>query len=52
MAYDPETLDAYEIGFKSTLFGGLAQFNGAAYYYDYQDYQAFNIIGLGCLLIP
>jgi iron complex outermembrane receptor protein len=46
MAYDPETLDAYEIGFKSTLFDGLAQFNGAFYYYDYQDYQAFNIVGL------
>jgi iron complex outermembrane receptor protein len=45
-AYDPETLDAFEVGFKSTLFDGIAQFNGAAYYYDYQDYQAFNIIGL------
>lgn len=49
MAYDPETIDAFEIGFKSTLFDGIAQFNGAAYYYDYQDYQAFNIIGLDTL---
>jgi iron complex outermembrane receptor protein len=46
MAYDPETLDAFEIGFKSTLFDGIMQLNGAAYYYDYQDYQAFNIIGI------
>ena len=49
MSYDPEKLDAYEVGFKSTLFGGLAQFNGAAYYYDYNDYQAFNIIGIDTL---
>jgi iron complex outermembrane receptor protein len=49
MSYDPEKLDAFEIGFKSTLFDGLAQFNGAAYYYDYQDYQAFNIIGIDTL---
>ncbi len=46
MAYDPETLDAYEIGFKSTLADGLVQFNGAAYFYDYKDYQAFFIVGI------
>jgi iron complex outermembrane receptor protein len=46
MSYDPETLDAYEVGFKATLFDGLARLNGAAYYYDYQDYQAFFIFGL------
>ena len=41
MVYDPEELDAFEIGFKSTLFGGRANFNGSAYYYDYTDYQGF-----------
>jgi iron complex outermembrane receptor protein len=46
MSYDPEKLYAYEVGFKSTLFGGLARLNGAAYYYDYQDYQAFFIFGI------
>ncbi|MEQ9394000.1 TonB-dependent receptor [Haliea sp.] len=46
MSYDPEQLDAFEVGFKSTLAGGLAQLNGAAYYYDYNDYQAFFIIGI------
>ena len=46
MSYDPEQLDAFEVGFKSRLVGGLAIFNGAAYYYDYKDYQAFQIIGL------
>jgi iron complex outermembrane receptor protein len=46
MAYDPEHLDAFEVGFKSTLADGQVQFNGAAYYYDYVDYQAFFIVGL------
>ena len=39
--YDPEVLTAYEVGFKSTLFGGSTRFNGSFYYYDYDDYQAF-----------
>ncbi len=46
MSYDPEQLDAFEAGFKSRLADGLAIFNGAVYYYDYKDYQAFQIIGL------
>ncbi|MEM8563901.1 MAG: TonB-dependent receptor [Pseudomonadota bacterium] len=49
MSYDPETLYSYEVGFKSTIWDGLARFNGAAYYYDYQDYQAFFIIGIDTL---
>jgi len=51
MSYDPEQLDAYEIGFKYTFMGGLARLNGAVYYYDYSDYQAFNIIGLDTLTL-
>jgi len=46
MSFDPETLDAFEVGFKSTFADGLVRFNGAAYYYDYQDYQAFYIVGI------
>ena len=34
-----EQVDAYEIGFKSTLAEGAAQLNGAVYYYDYTDKQ-------------
>jgi iron complex outermembrane receptor protein len=49
MSYDPEKLDAFEIGFKSTLADGKVRFNGAAYYYDYNDYQAFNIVGIDTL---
>ena len=46
MSYDPEQLDAFEVGFKSRLMDGLMIFNGAFYYYDYKDYQAFQIIGI------
>ena len=38
-------LVAYEGGFKTTLFGGKARFNGSVYYYDYTDYQIFQFIG-------
>jgi iron complex outermembrane receptor protein len=44
--FDEETLDAYEVGFKMELWDGRARLNGAAYYYDYQDYQAFNLESL------
>jgi len=46
MNYDPEQLDAYEVGFKMQTADGRLTLNGAVYYYDYQDYQAFSIIGL------
>ena len=49
MSYDPERLDAFEVGFKSRLADGLVVFNGAAYYYDYKDYQAFQIVFLDTL---
>lgn len=42
--FDPETLNAYEIGMKSTLAGGTTTLNLAAFYYDYRDYQAFSQI--------
>lgn len=46
ITYDPEKLDAFEAGFKWDFAEGRARVNGAAYYYDYRDYQAFSIIGL------
>ena len=46
LSYAPEQLDAIEIGFKKTFADGRVRFNGAAYYYDYNDYQAFEIIGV------
>ena len=46
MSYDPEELDAFEIGFKSSFMNGAMRLNGAVYYYDYKDYQAFFITGI------
>jgi iron complex outermembrane receptor protein len=46
MRFDEEVLNAYELGFKWTFADGLARLNGAAYYYDYQDYQAFALDSL------
>lgn len=38
--YDPEFLDAYEIGLKTDLLDRRLRLNAAAYYYDYTDIQA------------
>ena len=37
--YDPERLDAYEVGFKTQWLDHRLQLNGAAYFYDYTDIQ-------------
>ncbi len=42
--YQPEKLDAFEVGFKATLFDGKARLNASGYYYDYDDFQAFNLV--------
>lgn len=41
--YGSETLQSYEGGFKLTLFDRALNLNGAAFYYDYQDYQVFQL---------
>lgn len=38
-AFDSEYVWAYELGLKSTLWEGRAQFNSAVFYYDYDDLQ-------------
>lgn len=40
---DPETLDAYEVGFKTKLLDGSLQLNAAAYFYTYENQQFLNI---------
>ena len=40
-AYKPEVLTSVESGLKSSLLDGRVQLNGSAYYYHYQNYQAF-----------
>ena len=46
LQHDEEKLNAYELGFKTDLMEGSARLNGAVYFYDYQDYQAFSIFNL------
>jgi iron complex outermembrane receptor protein len=41
MTFNPEKLTSYEVGFKSEYLEHRLRVNGAAYYYDYRDYQAF-----------
>ena len=48
--YSDEKNIAYEIGFKSTLMNNRVRLNGSAFYYDYNNFQAFNWIGFGGLI--
>ena len=41
LTYEPEELDAYEVGMKWDAIPGYLRINGAAYYYDYGNYQAY-----------
>jgi iron complex outermembrane receptor protein len=41
--FDPEYVDAFEIGSKNTILGGSMTLNGSAFYYDYQDYQVSKV---------
>ncbi|MEH6519382.1 MAG: TonB-dependent receptor [Halioglobus sp.] len=45
-SYDPETVIAYEVGFKSMLADGRVRLNSAAFLYDYEDLQVFQIEGV------
>ncbi len=47
MTFKPETLTSYEVGGKSVFLNHTLRLNGAAYYYDYKDYQALvYVVGL------
>ncbi|MEM9055554.1 MAG: TonB-dependent receptor, partial [Pseudomonadota bacterium] len=46
VTYEPEKLDAFELGFKWDPVPGVLRVNGSVYYYDYKDAQVFSIIGL------
>jgi iron complex outermembrane recepter protein len=37
--FDPEILDAFEVGFKSDLLDRRVRLNGSSFYYDYKDIQ-------------
>jgi len=42
--FDPEFINAYEVGTKNTLMGGSLQLNLTGFYYDYKGYQVSKII--------
>ena len=44
--YDQENVDAFEIGFKSTFADGRVALRSSAFYYDYEDLQLSQIVGL------
>ena len=44
---EPEFLDAFEIGFKSTLADGTMELNGAFFFYVWEDRQQFDVDDLG-----
>ncbi len=48
--YRPEILDAYEAGLKMQFLDRRVRLNMAAFIYDYQDIQVFNITGGGAVL--
>ncbi len=41
--FDPEFVNAFELGSKNILLGGALVLNTAAFYYDYKDYQVSQI---------
>ncbi|MGH6979401.1 MAG: TonB-dependent receptor [Brevundimonas sp.] len=42
--FDPEYVDAFEIGTKNTLLDGRLSLNTTVFYYDYKDYQVSQIV--------
>ncbi len=43
-SFDPEFVNAYELGMKNALMGGRLMLSASAFYYDYKDYQVTQII--------
>lgn len=45
-SFRPELIDAYEVGFKSQLFGNVLQLNGNYFYQEVTDFQLNTFTGL------
>lgn len=46
LKHHEEVLQAFELGWKTEFWHGAARLNAAAFYYDYEDYQAFSLVNL------
>ncbi|HVT25557.1 MAG TPA: TonB-dependent receptor [Rhizomicrobium sp.] len=44
LTFDPEFVDAFEVGTKNTLLDGALTFNASGFYYDYKGYQISEIV--------
>jgi len=44
LTFDPEFINAFEVGTKNTLLDGALTLNGGFFYYDYKGYQISQII--------
>jgi outer membrane receptor protein involved in Fe transport len=44
LTFDPEFINAFELGTKNTLLDGTLTVNGSAFYYDYKGYQISEIV--------
>src|SRR5690606_19976719 len=42
--FEPEFIDAFEVGTKNTLLGGGLVLNASAFYYAYEEYQVSKIV--------
>lgn len=51
LPYDEEVLTSLEGGFKTTVFNGMGRLNATAFYYDYEDYQAFLFTGVSGVVV-
>ncbi|NJN51558.1 MAG: TonB-dependent receptor [Gammaproteobacteria bacterium] len=47
---DEETLTSFEVGMKRSLWDGMARLNASAFYYVYEDFQAFAFANLGQII--
>ncbi|MDF7776450.1 TonB-dependent receptor [Sphingomonas sp. AOB5] len=46
LSYEPEFVNAYELGTKNTLANGRVVFNMTLFYYNYEDYQIAKLVGV------
>lgn len=45
--FDPEKIEAYEVGVKSIMLDGMLRANAALFYYDYTNLQVSTVVDLG-----
>ena len=49
--YNEETLDSFELGFKSEFADGRVRLNATGFFYDYTDFQALTFFGISQFIV-